>query len=47
MKKGKSAPEIADELEENVDIVQKICNVAKDFGPEYKANQIYQRIKNS
>ena len=45
MQKGKNADIIADELEEELDIVENICRVAVGFAPEYDAVAIYNEIQ--
>ena len=39
---GKSIESIADELEEEVDIIEKICRIAERFGPDYDVERIYE-----
>ena len=39
--KGKSPEIIADELEENLDTISKICDIAAPFAPEYNVEDIY------
>ena len=45
LQKGKSIPEIAEELEESESIILEISRVAKVFAPEYDVDAIYQRLK--
>lgn len=45
MQKGKNADIIAEELEEELDMVETICRVAVDFAPEYDALAIYNEIQ--
>lgn len=42
--KGNSAAEIADMLEEPLDLVKKICLIAENFAPEYDVKQICQEF---
>lgn len=42
--KGKSVGEIADELEEEVDYINKICDIAAKFAPDYDVNKIYKAM---
>lgn len=42
--KGKSVEEIADELEEEVDYINKICDIAAKFAPDYDVNKIYKAM---
>ena len=41
LKKGKSASDISDELEQSLSVIQAICKAAKPFAPEYDVHQIY------
>lgn len=40
LRKAKTVDIIAEELEEDVDVVRKICETAKDYAPEYNENEI-------
>lgn len=42
--KGKSVEEIADELEEEVDYINMICDIAAKFAPDYDVNKIYKAM---
>lgn len=44
LKKGCSVPEMAGILEEET-VIQKICDTANEFAPEYDADKIMQRLK--
>ena len=44
MSKGKPANQIADELEEDVLTIQKIYDVAIDFGPDYDIEKIRDKL---
>ena len=44
MKKNKTVEEIAEELEEEVSVVEKICHVAEKFAPEYDIREIAKEI---
>ncbi len=44
MKRDKPVNVIADELEEEISIVEKIYGVAKKFGPEYNIDAIYDEL---
>ena len=44
MSKGKPAKQIADELEEDVLTIQKIYDVAIDFGPDYDIEKIMDKL---
>ena len=41
LKKGKSAADISDELEQSLSVIETICEAAKPFAPEYDVHQIY------
>lgn len=45
MQKGKAAEQIAEELEEELPLVERICKVAKQYAPEYDCEAIYHRLK--
>jgi len=45
LKKGKSQEVIAEELEQNVESIQKMCQVASAFAPEYDRDQVYDAWK--
>lgn len=45
LKKGKSVQKIADDLEEELSVVEMVCNIARDFEPDYVCEKIYERIK--
>ena len=40
LEKGKSVEAISDELETDPEKVRKICEIAKDFAPEYDVKAI-------
>ena len=44
IKKDKPIEMIADELEEDIDTIKKIYDVAKDFAPEYNLDAIYEEL---
>ncbi|WP_051204420.1 hypothetical protein [Butyrivibrio sp. VCD2006] len=43
--KGKDVKTIADELDEDIELVSGICDVAKDYAPEYDADKVYDAWK--
>lgn len=45
LKKGKIAEVIAEELEEEVALVEVICEAAKPFAPEYDTQKIYEAFR--
>lgn len=45
LKKGKTPECIAEELEEELELVDKICKVAKEFAPEYDIIKIYEALR--
>ncbi len=45
LQKGKEAVQIAEELEEELSSVERICEVAKQYAPEYECEAIYRRLK--
>ena len=44
LKKGKSIEQIADELEEEEARIQVLCDVARDFAPEYDERKILAAV---
>ena len=44
LSKGKSVDIIADEVEEDIELVQKICDVADMFAPDYDVDTICSLI---
>ena len=44
LEKGKAPEQIADELEEDVARVTAICDVAKEFAPNYDINEIWGQL---
>lgn len=44
LQKNVSIPEIADMLEEDVDTIQNICNVASKYAPEYDIDKIMEEL---
>lgn len=45
MKKGKTPESIAEELEESIDTVQPIYDIAKEYAPDYDVDKIYTRLQ--
>ena len=43
--KGKDVQTIADELEEDVDLIVQICNIAEAYAPDYDEKQILEQMK--
>lgn len=41
--KGKTPEEIAEDLEEETDTILPICELAKEFAPEYDSEKIYEK----
>ena len=46
LKKGKTPEEIADALEEPVENIQKICQIAEQYAPEYPAEEVCRALMN-
>jgi len=42
--KGKSVEEIAEDLEEDIEGIEKICKAAREFAPDYDSDRIYGRL---
>ena len=45
LQKNKTPAAIADELEKDLDTVNRICEVAKNFAPEYDVKEIMKHVK--
>ena len=45
LRKGKEIPQIADEVEEEEELVKKICDIADSYGPEYDADKVSAAIQ--
>ena len=45
LKKGKGIPQIADEVEEEEELVRKICDIADSYGPEYDADKVFAAVQ--
>lgn len=45
LKKNKSVQSIADELEEDLEKVRKICEAASGHAPEYDCDKIYNELQ--
>ena len=46
LKRSKTAEIIAEELEEDIVLIQEMCDVAMDFGPEYDIEKVYEAWEN-
>ncbi len=44
LKKGKTAEVIAQELEEEEAVINKICEAAQEMAPEYDIEKIYMKL---
>lgn len=44
LRKGKSAEEIADELEERMEEIERIVHAARECAPDYNCEEIYERL---
>lgn len=42
--KGKTPEEIADDLEENLEQIERICDAAKEYAPDYDCDKIYEKM---
>ncbi|MBP3505869.1 MAG: hypothetical protein J6K43_05635 [Lachnospiraceae bacterium] len=47
LQKNKTPDTIAEELEEDLDTIRHICDVAKSFAPEYDVNEIMKELNSS
>ena len=44
LRNGKTAEQIADELDDDYDHIRSICDAADEFGPEYDAEKVISKI---
>ena len=44
LKKNKSREQIAEELEEDIDIIHRICDVAEEVMPRYDVEKICEKM---
>ncbi len=44
LRKGKSLDVIVDELEDDIELIKEICNVAGEFAPEYDCEKIMEKF---
>lgn len=42
LRKGKPLAVIADELEEDIELIQQICEIASAFAPEYDSEKVVE-----
>ncbi|WP_320936039.1 Rpn family recombination-promoting nuclease/putative transposase [Enterocloster lavalensis] len=42
LRKGKNAQEIAEELEEDIELITRICEAARESAPEYDCDEIFE-----
>ena len=47
LRKGKNVHTIAEEMDEDVNVIEKIYNIAKDYAPEYNAEDVLKAEINS
>ena len=45
LSKGKSPQTIAEDLEEDPDVIEKICKAAQPFAPDYDVEAIYEAMQ--
>ncbi len=45
LRKGKDVVQIADEVEEDVIRVKLICDIARDFAPEYETKKVFEAVQ--
>lgn len=44
LRKGKTAEEIAADLEEDIEQIRNICEVAQELAPEYDKDSVYEKL---
>lgn len=47
LRRGKKPEAIADELEEDLMVIVRICTVAQEFAPEYDCESIYNKLRSA
>lgn len=45
--KNKTPEEIGEDLEEDIEVIRKICDIAKEFAPEYDSEKIYEKYNSA
>ena len=45
LSKGKSPKTIAEELEEDLNVIEEICRAAEPFASDYNADDIYEAMQ--
>ncbi len=45
--KNKTPEEISIDLEEDIEVIRKICDIAKEFAPEYDSAKIYEKYNSA
>lgn len=45
LQKGKTPAQIARDLDEELSVVERICNAAGKYAPDYDSNEIYSLLK--
>lgn len=46
LRKDKSPQVIAEELEENIELINRVCHTAEPFAPDYDSRKVYRAWKN-
>ena len=45
LRKGREEAQIADELEEDEQVIHEICTVAEKYSPEYEFQKLYEELR--
>lgn len=45
--KNKTPEEISIDLEEDIEVIRKICDIADEFAPEYDSAKIYEKYNSA
>ncbi|MCM1289037.1 MAG: hypothetical protein NC240_12125, partial [Clostridium sp.] len=45
LRKAKEVAVISDELEEDIEVISKICKTAEEFAPDYNEELVYEAYK--
>lgn len=44
LRKGKTPEEISEDLEEDMEVILRICNAANEYAPDYDAEKVYSKL---
>ena len=44
LRKGKTPEEISEDLEEDMEVILRICNAANEYAPDYHTEKVYGKL---